>query len=177
MTHTGQHLYLKRAGSGYTLRFIGRTVGGKDFAAVSSDAFTVKVGSPYKLQFYNYTGNAFGGEKFSNNPTVGVVDRGGNVVVTSTGAVTVSLVSSPTGAEKLRTESMPSMPFTVPIMSGLAIFRGLYINEAGFPYQLGFSCSQVSQPPISTAYLDLILCPAVRRSCVNSFKLISRSHW
>lgn len=100
------------------------------------------MGPKYRLFFYNYTGNAFGGEVFETYPTVGVVDRGENVITTMrSGTVTVSLAQSPTGLEQLR----PANNLSVPISKGIAVFKGLYINEAGFPYQLLFQCPQVRE--------------------------------
>jgi hypothetical protein len=93
------------------------------------------------LYFYQFSGNAYGGEIFSSNPTVAVIDRGGNVVNTeNTGVVSVSLLQSPSGIETLR----PLDKLSIKIESGLAVFKGLYINEVGFPYQMKFECAQVS---------------------------------
>ena len=113
---------------------------GQEFASTTSAEFEVSVGAKYRLSYFNFTGNSFGGEVFADNPVVSVVDRGGNLVSNvNQGVVTVSLVESPTGTELIR----PPNLLTVPIRNGLATFRNLYINEAGFPFQLQFSCTQV----------------------------------
>ncbi|RYH30930.1 hypothetical protein EON65_03880 [archaeon] len=136
-----QKLYLTKAGAGYSLSFTGRDNQGREFASTSSAEFEVSVGAKYKLSFYNFSGNAFGGEVFADNPVVSVVDRGGNLVNNvNQGVVTISLSQSPTGTEVLR----PANLLTVPIRKGLAKFKNLFIKEAGVPYQLQFSCVQVS---------------------------------
>lgn len=140
-----QNIYLKTAGKGYSLRFFGKTQLGVDFASVTSSSFDVVVGAPFKLHFKSHLGNAFGGTPFAENPSVAIVDRGENIVTTvDTGSMTVSLSSSPTGNEELR----PVDRRKVSISKGLATFKDLFINEAGVPYQLQFSCDQVSFPSV-----------------------------
>lgn len=146
-----QKLYLSKAGVGYTLKFTGRDSLGKEFASTTSAEFSVAVGAKYKLSFFNFSGNAFGGEVFADNPVVSVVDRGGNLVDNvNQGVVTVSLSESPTGAELLR----PTNLLAVPIKKGIAQFKNLFIKEAGFPYKLQFSCTQVS---VVTFFFALIV--------------------
>ena len=76
---------LKTAGTGYTLKFIGKMSAANNeklFAFSYSSTFTVFVGPPFQLIFLNFSfaGNSFGGSVFAPNPSVAVADRGGNVV-------------------------------------------------------------------------------------------------
>ena len=131
---------LKTAGSGYTLKFIGRHSSGELFAQTYSDAFTVTTGSAYKLDFDQYVGTAFGGEVFAPNPIVALTDRGGNILTNQkSGFVEAVLTTSLLGSQLL-----PAKRHIASFSKGLATFSGLYINEAGYPYQITFNTSLVS---------------------------------
>lgn len=130
----------KKAGT-YTLKFILLDTNHQAVAMTYSDPFTVSIGLKHSLSLFNFVGTAFGGEVFSANPIVGVVDKGGNVIKSiNTGTVTATLTTTPTGLEKMH----PKNSITVPIIDGMANFTGLYINEAGYPYQMTFSTTAVS---------------------------------
>ncbi len=136
-----QNLLIKSVGSGYTLKFIGRLASHADFAQTYSSAFDVSLGDPYKLSFIRPIGTAFGGQMFSASPIVGIVDRGGNVVTdwSRGGRVTAALTTRPIGTERL----LPVSGLVSDIVNGLATFDALHINEAGYPYQITFNCSEV----------------------------------
>ena len=93
------------------------------------------MGSPYRMSFVNYVGLATGGESFNPNPSVAITDRGGNKISDiNSGYISAYLHENPTGNELLLPESQK----VAYILGGLAIFQGLYINEAGYPYVVGF---------------------------------------
>ncbi len=134
---------LKAAGT-YTLKFIGVDASNRAFAMTYSTEFTVNVGTNYRLSLSNFVGTAFGGEVFSANPIVSVLDKGDNIIKTiNSGIVTAVLTQSPTGNEELRCEDGDD-GFVVSFQNGYANFSGLYINEAGYPYEITFATSLVS---------------------------------
>jgi len=105
------------------------------FAAVTTSTFEVVTGPLFKLSFVTYLGLALGGTSFSPNPSVSVADRGGNKITSvSGGIITAYLYESPTGSEKL----LPTSNLVATLTDGLATFKGMYINEVGYPYKLGF---------------------------------------
>jgi hypothetical protein len=131
-----QNLLFKTSGS-YTLKFILVDFMGHPVAMTVSDVFSVSTGSIYGLSLFNFIGTAFGGESFSSNPVVAVVDKGGNVLTAINNATVVAtLTSSPTGFERLR--SSTGMLWA-PVVGGFARFFGLFINESGMGYRITFS--------------------------------------
>jgi len=154
-----QDLALTTAGS-YTIRFIGRTQSGAQFADVFSPAFYVTIGMPYKLAFTNYVGTAFGGAEFARNPAVAVVDRGGNTVTLATAYAELSDINSDEISAVLTHCPFPSIQASTTdlqgllqpaartkaaIVDGVATFAGLYLNRTGYPYQLTFYSGLVRQ--------------------------------
>ena len=127
------------------MKFIGRTSNGDLFAQTFSNPFNVYIGDPYKLAFKNFIGVAFGGILFSQNPTIAVVDRGENTVLSfNTGTIIAALITGPdnsTDPSILKQRLRPQELTIVNIVDGLAVFEGLYINEAGYPYQITFDIS------------------------------------
>lgn len=106
-----------------------------------SSSFSVEVGPQYKQSFVTFIGSAKGGLPFSPNPVIGITDRGDNVIVgVNHGTVTAVLTKSPKGTEVL----LPKNQRISKIRNGLAVFQQLYINAAGFPYQVTFNTSLVS---------------------------------
>ena len=106
-----------------------------------SSAFSVEVGPQYKQSFVTFIGAAKGGLPFSPNPTIGITDRGGNVLVgVNQGTIQAVLTKSPKGTEVL----LPKTRLVAKITKGLASFQQLYINAAGFPYQITFNATLVS---------------------------------
>jgi hypothetical protein len=129
---------IKTAGTGYTLRVVARDSTGYIVGGVYTPAFSVTVGPVFQTQFSVFLGTAIGGIPFSPNPTVAAVDRGGNIVESlNNRVVTAFIYLSPKGTEKLQ----PPDKISVMFLDGVAKFFGLYINEAGYPYQVGFNAS------------------------------------
>ena len=134
-------IMFKFAGVGYQLKFVGSD-SGNDFGYTLSSTFDVFVGEPYRLQFATFIGAAFGGLPFSPNPSIAIVDRGGNQVSVSSGKITASLVQSPYATERLRTLDT----FDAFFSSGVASYSGLYLNTAGGPYAVSFITDIVIAP-------------------------------
>lgn len=147
-----QNLTLATAGA-YTIRFIGRKQNGESFADIFSPTFEVTVGMPYKLAFKSFVGTAFGGVPFAENPVVAVVDRGGNTVTAATAYAEYSDTNSDEIVAVLTHCPFPSIQASVAdreallqpaahtrvaIVDGQATFRGLYLNQTGYPYQITF---------------------------------------
>jgi len=139
--HQNKGLSVKSAGSGYSLKYVGINSQGAPFAQAVSNTFNVEVGPQYKQSFVTFIGSAKGGLPFSPNPTIGVTDRGGNVIVgVNQGSVAAVLTKSPKGTEVL----LPKNRLVAKFTNGLAAFQQLYINAAGFPYQITFNTTLVS---------------------------------
>jgi hypothetical protein len=128
-----KNLFFTTAGSGYSLKFTGLSPAGQPFAATYSPSFNVSLGLIYKLVVTSFLGHAFAGTPFQNNPVVGVADKGGNVVKSlNSGHIFANITNS--GIDLL-----PSSKLKVKVVNGLAVFKGLYINEAADWYQIHFS--------------------------------------
>ena len=137
---TFNNLQIDLAGIGYTFRYFGFYNDGNGFGIASSNPFNVIVGSVYKIAFLNFLGVALGGEPLVPNPGITAVDHGGNVVTTVNGFSLHAFLVGPKGNELLR----PIASTTSSFFNGVAEFANLYINEAGFPYRIGFNASLVS---------------------------------
>jgi hypothetical protein len=103
-------------------------------------------GDPYALKLMDSVGPAVGGSLFPLQPTLRIVDRGGNAVLGINPtrkfrpSVSVALDVVPEGSgASLR----PSEASTAPVIDGVARFQGLYINEAGKSYRLKFTSNMV----------------------------------
>lgn len=118
-----------------------------------SNPFNVYIGEPYKLAFKKFIGAAFGGIPFSENPTIAVVDRGDNTISSyNTGTIIATLTKGPDNSTDpisiIKEKLLPQDLTIVNIVDGLAVFEGLYINEAGHPYEITFDISS----PVSLLY-------------------------
>ena len=133
-----QGIMIKTAGLGFVLKFIAST-DGNDFAFAFSNPFDVLVGDAYRLQFSTFIGAAFGGLPFSPNPSIAIVDRGGNTVDTSGGRVTAILTTNPYPADVLHTLDS----FSAVFQHGVASYASLYLNRAGGPYAITFQTDVV----------------------------------
>jgi len=101
----------------------------------------VHYGDAYKVGITTFIGVAFGGLPFSSNPIVSIVDRGDNIVSSiNDGVITALLTKTPYNAT-INSALQPSINTIVDIINGSAIFEGLYINRAGYPYQLTFKAT------------------------------------
>lgn len=134
-------LYINEAGQDYRLRYIfrdehGLTLGHAD-AATTLD---VMVGEPYQIDVTASPGRAYGGALFGDMPAVGVKDRGGNHLTNvNIGQVAVELVDDDGGTpSSLLLHADEGTGPTVQIENGLAIFDGLYMNEARLYNRLRF---------------------------------------
>ena len=126
-------LMIKTAGDGYRLLFTLADANGNDLSYAYSSSFDVSVGPVFKQDFYQTVGAGTGGSPFSPNPTVALTDRGSNAVTTiSSGTVEASIFVGDVVLYPIDSK-------TVTIAAGYAVFEGLYINEAGGPYQLKFA--------------------------------------
>lgn len=147
-----QNLQINTQGT-YTLKFVAMTSTKIPFAFTYSSSFVVSVGEPYSLQYIPYFGHLSGGIPFQIQPSVKVTDRGGNIVTSiNHGKVTVSLVRQP---QHVNTQLLPSTNLQVDFVSGLAQFSGLFINEAGSPYQMKFQTNLVTSLLPSLSHLSL----------------------
>ena len=135
------------------MKFIGRLVSGELFAQTFSNAFEVSYGDPYKLGITSFMGVAFGGSPFSSNPIVSIVDRGDNVVASvNRGVIKAVLTTTPYNASKVDA-LQPTENTIVGIINGSAVFEGMFINRAGYPYQITFeSIAQVSSQRYDELY-------------------------
>jgi hypothetical protein len=136
------------------LKFIGRLVSGELFAQTFSNPFEVSYGDPYKLGITSFMGVAFGGSPFSSNPIVSIVDRGDNIVASVNHGdnivIKAVLTMTPYNASKVDA-LQPTENTIVGIINGSAVFEGMFINRAGYPYQITFeSISQVSSREMMT---------------------------
>jgi hypothetical protein len=135
------NLQIRRAGSGYTLRFITVNAFGSPIAFTFSDEFDVALGDPYTLALDPSMGHVQGGLPFDIQPSVVITDRGGNIVTSvDEGNAYVDLYRSPFPDEVLHTTETRMATFN----GGTAQFEGLYLNKVGGPYELIFNTSLVS---------------------------------
>lgn len=156
-------LVLRTAGS-YTLKFTGRHSNGDLFAQTFSDTFSVSTGPVFKLDFYQFVGSAFGGLPFAPNPVIALTDKGGNVITSQkSGTVEAVLTTSLYGAHQL----LPAQRHVATFSKGLAAFSGLYINEAGYPYQITFNTSVSAVEPLVSDFFDVVVGKPARMTFVN----------
>lgn len=128
-------LYINEANAGFTLVFTSYYHG----ARVETLPFDILVGPKYRLEIFDLISTAYGGNPFSPQPTVGVVDRGGNVVTaTSEGSVRVEIDVNPAGGVL-----QPAGLLNVSIVDGIVHFRGIFIDAAGSPYKLRYTTDLV----------------------------------
>jgi len=132
-----RNLMVKMVGAGYSLKFTLKNNNGFDIAFSFSAQFEVTVGPIFKMFLVQEVGSATGGSAFSPNPVLAITDRGSNTLNVIAGTVTAFINKSPAATTKLRSTSTT---LTASINNGIASFTGLYINEAGGPYQLYFVC-------------------------------------
>ncbi|OQR91459.1 hypothetical protein THRCLA_08991, partial [Thraustotheca clavata] len=129
ITCTG--LSIDLVASGYTLVFVSLTYG----LQTTSNAFDIVLGPPYQLSMYTYIGVAQGGTPFSPQPTIAIVDKGGNIVNSvNSGTVSVAIANNPVGGILT-----PTIAYTVSFYQGFGKFYDLQIDKAGGPYTLKFT--------------------------------------
>jgi hypothetical protein len=124
-------LFINKADVGYTLVFSSYYHGVR---AETSD-FDVVVGPKYSLAILADISTAFGGTPFLPQPTAGIVDKGGNLVTTITeGSVRIEIEVNPVGGLL-----QPAALLNISIVTGIARFRGAFIDVAGSPYKLRYT--------------------------------------
>lgn len=136
-TNNPQNLMIKTTGVGYTLNIVAVDSNGNAVASKITPPFSVATGKIFKLNFQVFVSASTGGTVFSPAPKVAVVDRGDNLVTEGSAGIlcTAFLSRSPSGMAQLR----PSQSLSTIFELGIATFNGLFINEAGFPYELSFN--------------------------------------
>ena len=138
-------LGIDASGEGYRLKYILHDEHGLIMGTVFGDEFAVEVGEKYRLGFVIQPEMAYGGSAFGSQPSLAILDRGGNVVTdVNEGTVSVELQNSgpPTAGATLRCR-VDAGGLNVPVKNGLADFRELFINEAGTHYSLRFSTTDI----------------------------------
>ncbi|MBS4029238.1 MAG: T9SS type A sorting domain-containing protein [Ignavibacteriales bacterium] len=116
---------IDKSGIGYTL-----VASATGLTSVTSNSFTISVGSAARLKFKTQPGNGIGGSNLSTQPEVQVEDLGGNIVTSSSHAITLAISSNP-GGGILTVSTNP-----LNASSGVASFSGVKIDKAGVGYTL-----------------------------------------
>ena len=101
-----------------------------------SPSFDVVLGAPFALKLIQSASDAWaGGTPFQNQPIVGLIDGGGNIIITdSTNTVTAEISVNPTG--------YPLLGVTVITFDlGVAVFKNLAIEKQSSGYRLKYSTS------------------------------------
>jgi hypothetical protein len=134
---------IKTTGVGYTLNIVALDNNGNAVASKTTPPFSVATGKTFKLSFQVFVISSTGGSVFAPSPKVAVVDRGSNLVTEGLNNVkcTVFLSRSPSGKEHLRPPGLLETVFDL----GIATFSGLFINEAGFPYEFTFNTTATGE--------------------------------
>ncbi|MBI1723711.1 MAG: hemagglutinin, partial [Gemmatimonadetes bacterium] len=126
------NLAIDRTGSGYTL-----VASSPGLQPATSDSIAVSLGVPSQLRFVTQPGGAAGGTPFTTQPTVELLDAGGNRVTVSTASVSIALGSNPNSGTLSGT-------VTVSAVAGLASFTDLAIDRSGGGYTLVASSTGVT---------------------------------
>lgn len=124
------------AASGYAL-----TASAAGLTGDTSSAFAVAVGPAAQLAFAAQPGGGAGGMAWTAQPTVGVLDAGGNAVTSSTLAITMSIT---TGTGTSGAVLACAGGLTSAASAGLAVFTGCAVNKAGAGYTLKATASGVA---------------------------------
>ncbi len=121
--------------------------------------FNVAAGAAATLSFSTQPAQANGGDPFGQQPTVDILDLGGNRVAQAL-SVTITLDSGPAGATL-------SGASTVTATAGRATFVGLSIDKAGSGYRLTATSSGLT-PAVSARFSVAVGPPSLTRSYVTS---------
>ena len=175
-------LTIKTAGAGYTLKVSARDRSGFAVAQVITPTFSVGIGSIFRLTFNTYISSGTGGVMFDPAPSVALVDRGGNVVSAVQGVrCSVFLSMTPSGREIM----YPEDKLTTTFIDGVAVFQGLYINKAGYPYQIGFNASAAfgtKLPILTTGMVEISVGPPYSMALdpyymISSVPILAGEYW
>ena len=130
------------AGVGYRLK----AISARGLAATTSGPFDITPGPPHRLTFLSSPGTTAAGTAFSPAVRVAIHDLAGNVVPSSTNAVTVGLADNPLSGTLSGTR-------TVPVIDGVATYHDLSIDKvSGRQYSL-IASSPGLQPRTSSGFL------------------------
>ena len=130
------NLFINEAGGPYVLQFTFNGALAGETTQLSY-AFTVGIGVAASLTFTERVsdGLVYAGKPFVQQPTLKVVDAGGNVLVgDSTSTVTVSIFDNPANGKLL-----PPGDLKVTVNKGIVVANNLNIDKAGLGYRLQYS--------------------------------------
>ncbi|RHY80192.1 hypothetical protein DYB30_002527, partial [Aphanomyces astaci] len=141
-------LKIDKAGGPYVLRFLADSAvvlpGGNKF---DTFPFTVSVGPAKTMVISEHPIAAFGGEAFTVQPTITLIDAGLNVLGTQTNMQVVATIYSNPSKGTL----LPVVETRSNIIDGLASFKNLRIDAAGNNYELRFA---VKTPDARGIYVE-----------------------
>jgi hypothetical protein len=143
---------IDKAGTAYQLRAIAGTL------QLDSSSFNVVVGPPAMVSFSQQPGGSpTGGVAFVTQPSVLVIDAGGNAVSATNVALTITPLTGTSGAAL----SCPSTTLNTLAAngSGLAAFTDCAINKAGTGYQLRATAGSAHQ---DSGAFDVTVGPAAK---------------
>ena len=125
-------LTLGHAGSPYVLRFYTDAAITPNF--IDSGGFTVSIGPAASVQFTRQPSGALGGQEFTFQPQIKVVDAGGNLLVGEDhSSVTIAIDVNPSSGslDVDPTGSDPNATLSKTLVGGVANFTGLRIDRTG----------------------------------------------
>ncbi len=125
-------LTINKAGVGYTLSAASATL-----ASATSSSFDIAPGGAVALAFITQPGNVNAGAPIAGPPTIVVQDSFGNIVSSSSAAVTVAIGANPGGGALSGTTNKNAI-------SGVAAFTDLNISQAGNGYTLAATSAGLS---------------------------------
>ncbi|MFN8630500.1 MAG: hypothetical protein U0838_09340 [Chloroflexota bacterium] len=130
------------AGSGYQLTATATGLGG-----VTTNTFTITVGAAAQLVFVTQPGGGTGGTAWATQPSLNVLDAGGNLVTSSSLSVTLSITTG-SGTSGAVLACTPGLSASA--ASGIVTFAGCRIDKAGAGYTLKATGAGVSAATSST---------------------------
>ena len=125
-------LTIGHAGSPYVLRFYTDAAITPNY--IDSGGFTVSIGPAASVQFTQQPSGARGGQAFTIQPQVKVVDAGGNLLVGEDhSSVTIAIEVNPSSGslDVDPASSNPNATLTKTLVGGVANFTGLRIDKTG----------------------------------------------
>ena len=116
------------AGAGYSV-----TVASAGLTGATSTTFTIAVGAASQLVFITQPGGGTGGSAWASQPTIQVLDAGGNPVTTSSLSVTLSITAG-TGTPGATIACTPGLSSSA--VAGIVTFAGCRIDKVGVGYTI-----------------------------------------
>lgn len=135
-------LLIREAGYPYSLTFsLSFVLDGP--AVINSNDFSVDIGSPSKLVILDDPsfGSAFGGECFTRQPRIAVVDAGGNMIVEDSLLLAIEVKIRNNPSHGALSHDNPNYLHRK-VKNGVVQFNSLSIDKAGEGYQLQYSLLQ-----------------------------------